>query len=543
MAIRGSLREASLPDVLQLLAMGKKTGCLSVTHRNNFGYIYFDRGRIAYASIVNRRDRLGDLLVKAGLLTRVQLDGAITVQAADPNRRLGDILVSQRLVSREALHEQVRTQIEEAVYYLFTWSQGTFNFEPDIRPEEQDYLAAINPESLLLEGAHRVDEWSLIERKVPSFDIVFDVDREHVQQSGVTFTPIQDTVLALLDGRRDVRTIVDESGLGEFEVGKALYGLASASFVHRVGRTKTADPAVSDARVEEHRNLGIAFYKTGMFEEATREFRRVSELRPADHGAPFYLGLVLIRQGKWPAAVAAYEEASAMPGARPAVFHNLAYALERLGRYEEAQAALEQATTRGGRDDARVRMSLGVLALRRGAVADADALLTAARSLWGVRPPAPAWFHYAGLAAAMRGELERAIALLREGVGYHPHAAPLYNNLATILERRGSYADAALAAERGLQEAPGLAQLHKNAGDYAYRTARYDDAFEAYQRAARANPELGEDLYFKMGNIQYRRGDATGAMQSWERALELDPDSAIVRSNLETVRRTTRARA
>jgi tetratricopeptide (TPR) repeat protein len=143
----------------------------------------------------------------------------------------------------------------------------------------------------------------------------------------------------------------------------------------------------------------------------------------------------------------------------------------------------------------------------------------------------------------MRGELERAIALLREGVGYHPHAAPLYNNLATILERRGSFADAALAAERGLQEAPGLAQLHKNAGDYAYRTARYDDAFDAYQRAARANPELGEDLYFKMGNIQYRRGDASGAMQSWERALELDPDSAIVRSNLETVRRTARAGA
>jgi len=63
MAIRGSLREASLPDVLQLLAMGMKTGCLSVTHRNNFGNIYFNKGRISYASIVNRRDRLGDMLV------------------------------------------------------------------------------------------------------------------------------------------------------------------------------------------------------------------------------------------------------------------------------------------------------------------------------------------------------------------------------------------------------------------------------------------------------------------------------------------------
>ena len=70
MAIRGSLREASLPDVLQLLSMGKKTGCLSVTHKNNFGYIYFNKGRICYASIVNRRDRLGDMLVKTGVISQ-----------------------------------------------------------------------------------------------------------------------------------------------------------------------------------------------------------------------------------------------------------------------------------------------------------------------------------------------------------------------------------------------------------------------------------------------------------------------------------------
>jgi hypothetical protein len=69
MAIRGSLREASLPDVLQLLAMGKKTGCLSVTNRQQFGTIHFERGRISHAAIVNRRDRLGDILVKHGLVS------------------------------------------------------------------------------------------------------------------------------------------------------------------------------------------------------------------------------------------------------------------------------------------------------------------------------------------------------------------------------------------------------------------------------------------------------------------------------------------
>ncbi len=81
MAIRGSLKEASLPDVLQLLAMGKKTGCLSVTHRNNFGSIYFDKGKISYAAIVNRRDRLGDILVKSGVLSQAQLDEGIAAQA------------------------------------------------------------------------------------------------------------------------------------------------------------------------------------------------------------------------------------------------------------------------------------------------------------------------------------------------------------------------------------------------------------------------------------------------------------------------------
>ena len=43
MAIKGSLKEASLADVCQLLALGQKTGCLSITDKSRFGQIYFDR--------------------------------------------------------------------------------------------------------------------------------------------------------------------------------------------------------------------------------------------------------------------------------------------------------------------------------------------------------------------------------------------------------------------------------------------------------------------------------------------------------------------
>src|SRR5262245_48430324 len=202
MAIRGSLREASLPDVLQLLAMGKKTGCLSVTHRNSFGYIYFNKGRICYASIVNRRDRLGDMLVKTGVITQAQLEATVALQDRRRDKRLGELLVEQKAITLDQLHAAINVQIQEAVYFLFTWNQGTFNFEPDVQPDQHDYVVSINPESLLLEGARRVDEWGLIEKKIPSFDIVFEMDRGRVLESDAALNPEQHAVLDLVDGIR-----------------------------------------------------------------------------------------------------------------------------------------------------------------------------------------------------------------------------------------------------------------------------------------------------------------------------------------------------
>lgn len=536
MAIKGSLKEASLPDVLQLLSMGKKSGCLSVTHRNNFGSIYFDKGRISYASIVNRRDRLGDILVKSRLITQAQLDEAIERQRTARGQRLGELLVELSMITRDQLNAQIRVQIEEAVYFLFTWAEGSFNFEAEIWPDEQDLLVAINPESLLLEGARRVDEWSLIEKKIPSFDIVFELDRRRLAESSPKLTHEQMVLVPLIDGHTDVARLVDASGLVEFEVGKALFGLATAGFLHRVGKSKAPEEMATDQRIEEHRNLGIAFYRTGMLDEAVREFRRVVELRPDDLGARFHLGVAHLRLGKWAEAVTELEAAGRQRGARPAVFHNLALALERLGRDDEARTALTAAVDLGGDEEPRTHLSLGVLALRRGMFDEADVHFMRARPLFGTRSPSAVWFHQAALGAALAGQLDKTIALLTEGTQAHPHAAALHNNLAVALAAAGRTDEARRSVEQGLSEDPGLATLHRNHGDLLLAVGEDRAALEAYLRAVRHHETLGPEIWARIGVLRANAGEAVEARAAFEHAVLLDPEHAEARARLAVLR-------
>jgi tetratricopeptide (TPR) repeat protein len=273
-----------------------------------------------------------------------------------------------------------------------------------------------------------------------------------------------------------------------------------------------------------------------MYEEATREFRRVVELREDDAQARFYLGLVAMREGRWADALHMLREAASLPDARPAVFHNLAYTLERLGHLDEARDALREALDRGGEEEPRIRTSLGVLALKTGEIEEADAVLTSARALYGERKPTPAWFHYATLAAALTGDLPRAQALVTEGLEAHPRAAALCNLLAVIHERNGDMRAAGQAAERGLHEDGSLPQLHKNFGDALYAAGRFEEALEAYQRAVKLNPALGDDVYLKLGNIRFKWQEVEQAVACWERALALNPENMTIRTNLDLAR-------
>jgi Flp pilus assembly protein TadD len=380
-----------------------------------------------------------------------------------------------------------------------------------------------------------VDEWGLIEKKVPSFDIIFIVDHERLDISEAQLTETQQRILPLLDGSRDVTQVVEDSGLGEFEIGKAIYGLITAGFLHRAGRTQSAESgAATDARVEEHRNLGVAFYKTGMLDEAAREFRRVAELRNGDAYALFFLGLVALKQARWREAMESLRSAAEKGGNRPAVLHNLGFAYEQLGKLDEAEAACAEAASRA-RNDPRIYLGWGIVALKRGDHAGASGRLDRARELYGTHQPPAIWFWARALAAGLGSDFETAEQIGGMGIAAYPSNAVLRNNLAVLRELSGDLRGAEELVRMAIRDEPSQPQLSKNLGDLAYRASRYDEAWAAYRRAIELAPDLGDDVYFKLGNIAYKRNDRDLAAQLWRRALELNPGHELAKTNLETL--------
>jgi tetratricopeptide (TPR) repeat protein len=533
MAIKGSLKEASLADVCQLLSLGQKTGCLSVTDRSRFGQIFFDRGRITYSRIINRRDRIGDVLVRAGALTKEQLDQALETQGNEPDLKLGEVLVNAGLITQADLIRYIRFQIEEAIYHLFTWSRGSFFFEADEKPENADILVSINPDSLLLEAARRVDEWSLIEKKIPSLDLIFEVDQERVKDSFSELTPEQQRILTLLDGEHTVAEIADETSISEFDTGKALFGLIQAGFASRVGNREQNPERGKDAEIAERRNLGVAFYRTAMLDEAREEFERLLELNGADVEARFHLALISLREEKYRDALRQLKLLLDDTGPRFGAFVNMAFALRALGRPQDALLVLAEAEG--------VRADTSEVALARAAAfIEAGEKTEAARALQqymqrlrGSDRPAAPYYYYAALLAALGKRLNEADALVTEGLQEHPESAPLLLLAGLIAERKGEYQTAEKHFRQVMEEDAGLVVAYKNLGDVYYRRGALDESMQQYRRALEMQPDLGDDTFAKLGNIFYRRGEREEALRHWNRALTLNPDNDVVRNNIE----------
>ncbi len=244
MALKGTLKDFGIAEIFQLIGQQAKSGVLHLKDKDDEIHIQMAEGSVVSAECTTRKakEKLGEILVRAGLITRSQLDSALETQQRTL-RRLGDILVEHGTISREDLKEMTALQTTETVYRLFQWKSGTYEFEPGEIEWSRETVAPLRAESVLMEGFRQVDEWPMIRRKISSMAMTFERLREpeegpktdskalagHPDGKGdlASLGPNEWRVYQLAAPGQTVETIIDLSRLGEFEACRSLVNLVN----------------------------------------------------------------------------------------------------------------------------------------------------------------------------------------------------------------------------------------------------------------------------------------------------------------------------
>src|SRR5512139_3152600 len=176
MALEGGFSDFGLADIFQLVAHQRKTGVLTVRGEGGrLVTVSFEKGMVVFADEFQRSEteRLGNVLLRTRRLSQEQLARAMEVQQSSA-KRLGYVLVEQKLISRQELRQALQLQVKESVYRLFRWQEGSYHFSPEPVTYDREIYAPMPAELVLMEGVRMIDEWPILEKKIPDFHVVFE---------------------------------------------------------------------------------------------------------------------------------------------------------------------------------------------------------------------------------------------------------------------------------------------------------------------------------------------------------------------------------
>jgi CheY-like chemotaxis protein len=169
MSLVGNLEDLGLGEILQIVSLSRKTGILTLHSRGREGSVIFRQGQVVRAASSTFQQSLGEVLIQKGVIDLAILRKSLALQQEEGFReRLGVILIKHFGVSHEIIEEVVREQIENVVFTLFEWIEGSFEFVVSEHIETVDGTRldplqfmldqGLNPQFLAMEGTRLLDE-------------------------------------------------------------------------------------------------------------------------------------------------------------------------------------------------------------------------------------------------------------------------------------------------------------------------------------------------------------------------------------------------
>jgi hypothetical protein len=275
MSLSGRLMTMDLPEVLQWVTVGKKTGSLTFVKDKIKVFIYFKDGLIVSSRSNDPTKQLGQFLLFQGKITEQELKLAFEIHLQSRGE-LTKILVEQQLVSQAEVETALKTRTAEVIYELFLWEDGYFHFSSD--PLNLDELILIKMEinALLFEGIRRKDEWGRIRSVFPNNDTVLSL-RTDVDLKSLSLTPLQKKLAYLLTLKKPISEIILELHGSDFLVNFELFQLYEKNIVEIL---ETPPPPRERLNPAKMFNKGIELMACHNYKDAIMAFQEVLRLDP-----------------------------------------------------------------------------------------------------------------------------------------------------------------------------------------------------------------------------------------------------------------------
>jgi len=229
-----------LTDLLQWAGANRKTGLLQLERNRLHKRLAFRGGRIIGCTSDDPPTLLGQFLLSKGKLTHDDLRAGLARQE-QTREPLGQILCQMGLLNQDELMEYLTEKARETIFSLFEWSDAYFRFEEGGKLDPPYVIELDLPiEDVLLTGAQRMDELSLIKRTLHTSGIVLEMTgspQRQVERSGMARR-----ILTSIDGKRTLGEILLHGSASEFLVLKLLHYLHRKKIV-AITEVREADPS------------------------------------------------------------------------------------------------------------------------------------------------------------------------------------------------------------------------------------------------------------------------------------------------------------
>src|SRR5680860_1432639 len=248
----------NLADALKLLKAEKKTGVLRVSEEKQYARFYLRAGVIYYADSSSSGAPLGARVIKRGRITRKTVDAAeAEINESDEPKLLGEVLKERTAISEDVLAAFLRDQIVDAMLNAFLKEEPVVDVVPDWSTDPSGARVTMDSDKVadkgrqwagggkqmggamggVDKGRQWAGEWKQMMETMGSLDKVPHLNVPSAE-TGVRLSRSRWEVVSYIDGRRDINTVVAESGMDRFRTVRSIHSLITG------GLTKLQDPTL-----------------------------------------------------------------------------------------------------------------------------------------------------------------------------------------------------------------------------------------------------------------------------------------------------------